>query len=162
MKVEFTILGELCSMKNSRQIVVIKGNPSVIKSSKARAYERTALLQIPSHARIQLQGPVRATLRVFYASERPDLDESLLLDILQSKYEWVEGRYAKQANGSFVAERRKELVRAGVYLNDRQVREKHVFHFIDRGNPRVEVEIEPMVAQQAAMSLETVADGDPF
>jgi hypothetical protein len=39
----------------------------------------------------------------------------------------------------------------GVYRNDRQVREKHVFHGIDRANPRAEVTVEPLQAQQAAL-----------
>ena len=43
------------------------------------------------------------------------------------------------------------LASKGVYENDRQVREKHVFHFIDRVNPRAEIEIEPMLPQQASL-----------
>lgn len=81
-----------------------------------------------------LTGPVRATISIFYASERPDLDESVVLDVLQAKFETQNGK--------------RVLVRKGVYLNDRQVREKHVFHGIDKANPRAEVVIEPLTAQQ--------------
>jgi hypothetical protein len=33
------------------------------------------------------------------------------------------------------------VIRRGVYLNDRQIKEKHVFWGLDKTNPRVEVEI---------------------
>jgi Holliday junction resolvase RusA-like endonuclease len=95
------------------------GRPAVIKSRKAREYERTAALQVPVRAAL-LDGPLRATIRIWYASERPDLDESIVLDVLQGR----------------------------VYRNDRQVRERHVYHGIDRANPRAEVVIEPLQAQQ--------------
>ena len=45
------------------------------------------------------------------------------------------------------------LIQAGVYRNDRQVREKHVYHGIDRLQPRVEVLVEPILAQQQALEL---------
>lgn len=48
---------------------------------------------------------------IYYASRRPDLDESLLMDILQ---------------------------KAGVYTNDRLIKEKHIFWGLDKTNPRVE------------------------
>jgi len=138
MKVVFTIYGEPASKANSRELVKFgrgeQARPALIKSAKARAYERGALLQIPVHARLALQGPVRVTLRIFYASERPDLDESVVLDVLQHRYR---GRGEQRA-----------LVQLGVYANDRQVREKHVYHAIDRKNPRAEIEVEPMQPQQ--------------
>lgn len=130
--IRFTILGEPASKANSRQIVTIGGRPASIKSKKARGYEYSALPQIPLSARRRLEIPVRVTLRLFYATERPDLDESIVLDVLQD-------RYSRQAGA-------RVLVQPGVYRNDRQVREKHVFHAIDRTNPRAEIEIEPMGA----------------
>lgn len=125
----FTIYGEPASKANSRQIVKINGRPASIKSKKARDFAADAALQIPPAARLMLDGEVKATLRIFYASERPDLDESVVLDVLQAQF---------VGTG-----KDRRCVRRGVYRNDRQVREKHVFHFIDRANPRVEVEIEP-------------------
>ena len=107
--------------------------PSFIKSSEALRYVTDALRQIPSEARARLEGPVRVTLRIFYRTERPDLDESLILDVLQDRWERVGGGRA--------------LARPGVYRNDRQVREKHVYHGIDRANPRAEVEVEPIGAK---------------
>lgn len=143
MLIQFTILGEPASKANSRKIVSFGGRPSSIKSDKARSYERDALAQIPPRYRLQLEGPVRVTLRIFYASQRPDLDESIVLDVLQDRYKTVGKGDDKQ----------RQLVQKGVYINDRQVREKHVFHGIDRANPRAEVIVEPLNAQQAALDL---------
>lgn len=176
--IAFTILGEPASKANSRELVTrggktgfieeideqtgekvrrkakVGGRPMFIKSDKALAYERDALRQIPPSARMRLEGPVRMTLRVFYATERPDLDESIILDVLQDRYE-----KDKKTN-------ERVLVQKGVYRNDRQVREKHVFHAIDKRNPRAEIEIEPMVAQQPdfleVQELVLAEDEDPF
>jgi Holliday junction resolvase RusA-like endonuclease len=133
--VRLTILGEPASKANSRMLVKFGDRPASIKSGKARSYEKTAQAQIPENTRVMFQGPVRVTLEVYYASERPDLDESVVLDVLQAKY----------AKGT------RELVRPGVYANDRQVREKHVYHRIDRANPRAEITVEPLCPQQAAL-----------
>ena len=157
--ISLVIYGEPASKANSRKIVTFgKGEnkrAAVIKSQKARDYERTAALQIPPTARQMLEGPVRVTLRVFYASERPDLDESVILDVLQARYKRVKGPLVKIAPDEFAhGEGERVLVARGVYINDRQVREKHVFHFIDRVNPRAEIEVEPMVAQQALLPID--------
>jgi hypothetical protein len=158
-RVAFTIKGELASKANSREIVTrkyrgadgkLRTRPMSIKSEKARDYERAALLQIPARARIELTGPVRVILRIFYASERPDLDEHVLLDVLQSRYKTVK-RKGKDV---------RECVRKGVYINDRQVRQKFVFHGIDALNPRAEIVIEALQAQQIALALEP--DYDPL
>ncbi|RWA55331.1 endodeoxyribonuclease RusA [Cupriavidus sp. UYMSc13B] len=136
-RIAFTIMGEAASKANSRKIVTIRHRPASIKSDKARKFERDALRQIPPAARQMLEGPVRVTLHLFYASERPDLDESVLLDVMQARYS---GKGDKRA-----------LVQRGVYVNDRQVREKHVFHSIDRANPRAEIIVEPLQAQQTGL-----------
>ena len=133
--IKFTILGQPYSKANSRKVVKIGGRSALIKSDPALEFERNALRQIPPEARQRLTGPVSVTLRLFYSSQRPDLDESLLLDVLQN-------RYASVGNGPA---RRRVLVQDGVYINDRQVREKHVFHGIDKSNPRAEVTVELMV-----------------
>jgi Holliday junction resolvase RusA-like endonuclease len=148
--VSFTIIGEAASKANSRQIVTIGDRPSVIKSKKARNYEHDALRQIPSAARLRLTGPVRVTLRIFYASERPDLDESIVLDVLQDRWK------RSKESGERV------LLQCGVYRNDRQVREKHVWHGIDRANPRAEIEVEALTAQQRDMVAEELAEELPF
>lgn len=140
--IRFTILGEPASKANSRQIVTIADRPSSIKSKKARSFESNALMQIPPAARQRIEGPVRVWLRIHYASERPDLDESIVLDVLQDRY----GKAPKGADGRPAGPR--PLIQSGVYRNDRQVREKHVFWAIDLNNPRTEVCIEAMQAQQ--------------
>jgi hypothetical protein len=153
--IDFVILGEPASKANSREIVTrkirdeqgkLKTRPMSIKSDKARDYERTAILQIPAHARVELTGPVRVTMRIFYASERPDLDESVVLDVMQSRYRTV--RHA----GKDV----RKLIRKGVYVNDRQVRQKFIMHGIDAANPRAEIRVEPLTAQQMTLGFDEV------
>lgn len=107
------IHGEPASKANSRKIVHIHGRPAIIKSDKARKYAADAELQVRKCSPL-LSGRLRATIRIYYATERPDLDESVILDVLQGR----------------------------VYANDRQVRERHVYHGIDRQNPRAEILIE--------------------
>ncbi len=126
--IEFIIYGEPASKANSRQIVTINGRPAVIKSKKARDYERDAMRQIPATAKLMLEGELVVHLWVYYATQRPDLDESVILDVLQGKME--------------KSGQRMICVRRGVYLNDRQVREKHVYHHIDKINPRVKIRVE--------------------
>ena len=129
--ISFTIRGEAASKANSRSIVQMGGRMASIKSEKARSFEAVAMLQIPPHAKQMLSGPVAVDMRIWYASARPDLDESIVLDALQTKYT---GTGAKR-----------KLVRAGVYINDRQVFEKHVFKGIDPANQRVEITVRPCV-----------------
>lgn len=125
--ITLTILGEPASKANSRKMVVIGGKPRLVKSEKALAYEKDALAQIPPICRQRVSDDVSVTLRIFYASERPDLDESLILDILQDRYKGAgEARH---------------LVQKGVYQNDRQVREKHVYWGKDKHNPRAVIEV---------------------
>jgi hypothetical protein len=152
--ISFVIAGEPASKANSRKIVTLRGRPSSIKSKKARSYEASAMLQIPMEARAMLTGPVRVTLRIFYASELPDLDESVVLDVLQAKVE-----IHRDDNGKEI---KREVIRRGVYVNDRQVREKHVFHRIDRKRPRAEVTVEPLEAQQPDLLGDPAAEVQGF
>lgn len=112
-RVRFVIKGEPASKANSRKLVTLKGRPASIKSDKARAYVRDAEWQIPKLPQL-LEGELTMHIRIYYATQRPDLDESVILDVLQGK----------------------------IYANDRQVRERHVYHAIDRANPRAEIIIE--------------------
>jgi Holliday junction resolvase RusA-like endonuclease len=112
-----TIFGEPASKANSRKIATIGrgrfAKTRIIKSEKALGYAEDFLMQCRS-ARPPLRGRLRFTATIYYRTERPDLDESLLLDLLQGR----------------------------VYENDRQVRERHVFHAIDKANPRAEILVE--------------------
>jgi hypothetical protein len=128
--VRFVLQGEPASKANQRKLVLIDGRTRFIKSPKALRFERDALLQIPPSARLRLDCPVCVTLHMFYRTERPDMDESVVLDVLQDQYA---GAGAQRV-----------LVQAGVITNDRLVRERHVFHHIDRRQPRVEVEVRPL------------------
>lgn len=160
MRIEFTILGEPASKANSREIVSRKARskrtgemvtrPMSIKSDKARAFEESMLKQIPPKARVRLEGPVRISIRIWYASERPDLDESVILDCLQDVYVTKKTKHGPV----------RELAQRGVYRNDRQVRMKVIVHAIDRANPRAHIIVEPLLAQQMALALDNALD--PF
>jgi Holliday junction resolvase RusA-like endonuclease len=168
--IRLTILGEPASKANSRKLATVGPQNArrtlFIKSEKAREYEHAAALQIPPEARQMLIGPVRVTLRVYYMSERPDLDESVILDVMQAKYKRVKGALIKIAPGEYKhGDSERVLVQRGVYRNDRQVREKHVYWGIDKANPRAEVEIEPMVPQQSVLPVDEAEqdpEGQPF
>jgi len=139
--IAFTLRGQPASKANSRKIVTIGGKPSVIRSAQAREFERIAFAQIPPWARQRLTGPVAVSIRIWYASERPDLDESVILDVLQD-------RFARKPGTAGSA---RTLLAAGVYRNDRQVREKHVYHSIDKVDPRSEIKVWPLQGQQKAL-----------
>ena len=154
MKVEFTILGECVSMKNSRELVHFGKKPALIKSAKAREYERTVGLQIPESARQMLTGRLRISVHAFYATERPDLDCELLYDCMAAKFKRHKGKLIRIAPGEYqYGQGERVLVQKGVYLNDRQLREKHAVHAIDKVNPRCEIVIEPMELQQVPLVL---------
>jgi hypothetical protein len=155
--ISFTILGEPASKANSRSLAEVgpanNRRTLFIKSEKARDYEKSARLQIPAHARQMIDVPVRATMRIYYASERPDLDESLILDVLQPVWKKVKSAPIRIRPGEFRYDEKRVCAQKGVYVNDRLVREKHVFHYIDRANPRAEIEIEPLAPRQEPMAL---------
>lgn len=145
--IEFTIFGEPASKANSRELATVgpkdKRRTIFRKSDVALAYEEAALRQIPPKYRLQLKEPVAVTLRIFYASERPDLDESIVLDVMQNRTKLVEVPGTDQ--------KKRVLLQAGVYVNDRQVREKHVYHGIDKLMPRTEVRIVSLALQGALL-----------
>jgi Holliday junction resolvase RusA-like endonuclease len=108
----FTILSEPASKANSRRLVTIRGRPAFIKSSKALGYVAAVRLQVrPLHPLPSTD--VCLNLHMYYATRRPDLDESALLDALQGL----------------------------LYVNDRQVKERHTYWHLDKTNPRVEGEL---------------------
>lgn len=115
-ELELTILGELCSKSNSRRIVLRGKYPRVIKSDKALNYEKISDLQLRKQLvnHRAFEGYVSMEAHVYYASKRPDLDISLLQDVLE---------------------------KAGVFLNDRQIVEIHAFKYWDKENPRTIVRV---------------------
>ena len=110
----FKINGEPASKANSRRQVMVRGKSMFIKSAKALSYATAFKLQAQSQKHDILSGDVVVTIRIWYASRRPDLDESLILDLLQDI----------------------------AYKNDRQVKEKHIYWMgVDKYNPRCDIEI---------------------
>ena len=104
----FQVMGQPYSKANSRRLVTGKGGrPAVIKSAEALKYAahwRDTAPQLD----FLLQGRLRVYGAIMYASERPDLDESLILDLAQGM----------------------------IYENDRQVREKFFIQGVDTEKPR--------------------------
>lgn len=111
------IYGKVVSKANSRRKTRWGG---VIKSQDALEFEAAAAEQIP-HDLTPITGDVAFIATIYYANRRPDLDESLALDVLQQHKD-------KAGNVWF----------NGVYVNDRQIKAKIVLHEIDPANPRIE------------------------
>jgi Holliday junction resolvase RusA-like endonuclease len=108
------IKGEPASKANSRRLVTIKGRPAFIRSSKAISYADAFAMQ----CRQQLGVPptpddVRVDILIYYASRRPDLDDSIILDAMQGL----------------------------VYVNDRQVKQRSVYWALDKSDPRSVIRI---------------------
>jgi Holliday junction resolvase RusA-like endonuclease len=110
-----TIHGEPASKANSRRSVLIGGKPRFIKSKKALNYAKDFDKQCPVKNPL-LKGDVFVACKVWYRTRRPDLDVSLILDLLESKF----------------------------YQNDRQVRRMFLDHGIDRDDPRAEIVVLPI------------------
>ena len=107
------IFGEPASKANSRRVVRFGGVSRLIKSQKALNYSDAFRQQCQPLATL-MTGDLRVTLHIYYASRRPDLDESLILDLMQGL----------------------------IYENDRQVKERHAYWGLDPENPRAEILIE--------------------
>ena len=131
--IEFVVLGEPASKANSRQLVHIKGKPAFIKSKKARDYSDKFTLQCPQLDPV-MEGDLKVSITIHYASRRPDLDESVILDCMQSIVR--RDKKTKQVT----------VLRNNIYRNDRQVKEKHIKWALDRTNPRAEIRVETIAS----------------
>ena len=122
------IFGEPASKANSRRVVHYGGMSRLIKSKKALSYADVFRQQCGKLPTL-MTGDLRVTLHIFYASRRPDLDESLILDLMQGL----------------------------IYENDRQVKERHCYWGLDPDNPRAEIIIEriPDIAPKKSPSKKT-------
>ena len=122
------IFGEPASKANSRRVVHYGGMSRLIKSKKALSYSDVFKQQCGKLPTL-MTGDLRVTLHIFYASRRPDLDESLILDLMQGL----------------------------IYENDRQVKERHCYWGLDPDNPRAEIIIEkiPEIAPKKSPSKKT-------
>ena len=118
------IFGEPCSKANSRKIVKFGNRMASIKSEKALGYAESFKRQCNIPASQKFLDDVVVTIRIWYASRRPDLDESLILDLLQDV----------------------------AYVNDRQVKEKHIYWMgVDKLNPRCEIEVQKKPPHREAL-----------
>jgi len=109
------IYGEPASKANSRRVVRYGGVSRLIKSIKALTYSDVFLQQCKPLNTL-MTGDLKITLHIWYGSRRPDLDESLILDLLQGL----------------------------IYANDRQVKERHCYWHLDPENPRTFFTVEKM------------------
>ena len=107
------IFGEPASKANSRRVVRFGNMSRLIKSQKALDYSETFKQQCRQITPL-MSGDLRVTMWIYYASRRPDLDESLILDLMQGL----------------------------VYENDRQVKERHIYWGLDPDKPRAEIIVE--------------------
>lgn len=107
--VKFTVHGEPASKANSRRWT----GKFFIKSEKALKYSKTFKEQCPVLDPLIL-GDLKITVKIYYASRRPDLDPSLIFDLMQDC----------------------------IYLNDRQLKEQHIYWGLDKDNPRAEITVE--------------------
>ena len=101
-----TIHSEPSSKANSRRLVSIGGKPRFIKSKKALLYSREFSLQCPTRKEM-FEEDLSIAIKIYYRTRRPDLDESLILDLLQNK----------------------------VYKNDRSIKSKYIEHGLDKEQP---------------------------
>lgn len=91
----------------------MRGKPAFIKSAKALSYSDAFLMQCPKIDE-PFKSDVYVDMTIYYASRRPDLDETLVLDLMQ---------------------------KAGIYINDRQVKGRTTLWGLDPENPRVEISV---------------------
>lgn len=107
--VSFVVYGEPASKANSRRWT----GKLFIKSKKALDYGVMFGAQCPILEPL-MEGDLRVSIRIYYASRRPDLDASLIFDLMQGR----------------------------VYTNDRQVKEQHLYWGLDKDRPRAEIIVE--------------------
>jgi predicted secreted Zn-dependent protease len=114
--ITFTIFGEPASKSNGRRWT----GKFLIKSEKALNYSDMFKQQCPVLDTL-MDGDLRVTMKIWYASRRPDLDASLIFDLMQDC----------------------------IYKNDRAVKEQHLYWGLDKNNPRAEITVEKIHALDA-------------
>lgn len=106
--INFVVKGEPASKANSRRWT----GKFFIKSEKALKYGAAFKAQCPVIDPL-MEGDLCVSIRIYYASRRPDLDPSLIFDLMQGL----------------------------VYSNDRQIKEQHLYWGLDKDNPRAEITV---------------------
>jgi len=109
--ITFTIDGEPASKSNGRRWT----GKYLIKSQKALNYGVMFKQQCPLLEPL-MEGDLRVTIRIWYASRRPDLDPSLIFDLMQGC----------------------------IYSNDRQIKEQHLYWGLNKENPHSIITVERM------------------
>jgi Holliday junction resolvase RusA-like endonuclease len=109
--ITFVIEGEPASKSNGRRWT----GEFLIKSEKALKYSEAFKQQCPVLDPL-LEGDLRVSIQIFYASRRPDLDPSLIYDLMEDR----------------------------IYKNDRQIKEQHLYWGLDKENPRSIIVVERM------------------
>lgn len=117
--ISFVIKGEPASKANSRIHVMWGDRPGSIKSHKARSFAAEFRRQCPKLEN-PFTGDVEVEMTIWYASRRPDLDESLILDLLQ---------FDKKTGTNYVI------------VNDRQIKRRVTNWGLSPRNPRVELTV---------------------
>jgi Holliday junction resolvase RusA-like endonuclease len=119
VKVRLSIIGQLPRKSNSRRLVTNKGTGRAmfIKSKEALQYEKDFEQQVRQKDRVGMDGKLALRCIIYYRSNRSDLSDELLCDMLE---------------------------KAGVISNDRWIFYKEQGKVIDKENPRVELTIEQM------------------
>lgn len=97
---------------------------------------------VPLSARVMLTGPIRVTVRVFYASPDVHMSGAYVSSRLQPRYSHLMGK--------------RVLEDAGVFLSPHQVKEEHIFHRVDKANPRAEIEVVQLVPEALDLELREV------
>ncbi len=122
----FTILGNLPRKSNSRQVFKNRrtGNIIFAKSATALDYTDSFLLQTKNvdKSLFQSSRPLKLTAKIYYQSKLSDLSDELLCDLMQ---------------------------KSGIIFNDRLIKEKHLYCYLDKINPRCEVEIEEIIGDDS-------------
>ena len=79
------IYGNCPSKSNCYKVVTINGHSSLSKTKALKAYEETFFIQCDKYRNANISGYFELYLRVYYPSQRSDLDNSLkvVLDCLQ-------------------------------------------------------------------------------
>lgn len=114
----YVIRGQIPSKSNCYKIVNINGHAKLAKQKVLTEYEKNFYIQCPERGRM-VKGYFKLTAKIYYSSNRPDLDNSLkiLLDCLQQTKTIDNDRYCVQID---------------------------IQKFIDKKEPRIEYEVTPI------------------
>lgn len=113
------IIGSIPSKSNNYRIVTIGGHGSLAKTKALKDYEKSFQLQCNLYRNKNIEGAFELNVDVFYENNRKDLDNAMkvLLDCLQT-------------------------IKA--IENDRNCLKIVAQKFVDKVNPRIEFELNPL------------------